>query len=134
MSGFFGDLFRVIRDVASWIIDGVLDVLKLLFVPGQEFFTNMISEIQTRFDAKFGGLLDTGAYLNSRFSGVRAYSGMDGLFTVTFPRESFLYGISANLIEPAADILFWMRLCMTGIFVLLTAIACYRLVIRLIQN
>ena len=109
-------------------------VLESLFIPDADFMTDMVEDIQSRFDKKFAGVASAVSYLRERFSDLHGYYDSEGIFKVTFPPGSFLYGISMNLLTPGKAVLAWVRFCITGFIVLFTVIVCYRKVIGLVKG
>ena len=93
----------------------LLSGLETLFVPLDDFIKDWHESISHRFDDKFGGVRGGLGYLSERFQSLREYRNLDNIFTVAFPRGSFLYGIRINLLEPAKGVLVWVRFCMTGV-------------------
>ncbi|HBR02306.1 MAG TPA: hypothetical protein DD738_06825 [Ruminiclostridium sp.] len=125
--------FVLLLTVPAWAAEGgddggfslgefLLSGLEALFIPRDDFMENWHEDISQRFDDKFGGVRGGLGYLSERFQSLREYRGVDNIFTVAFPRGSFLYGIRMNLLEPAKDVLGWIRFCMTGVSVIATAV------------
>lgn len=127
IGGFFKGLLTAIGNAISFLLSG----LKFLLIPSKESFSNFRDEILTTFDKKFGSVFSALNYLDARFQNLEAYSGLRNIFKITFPKGSFLYGVSINLIGDSIDFLIFIRVCLTGLCCLVTALICYHKVIAM---
>lgn len=132
LGGFFRDLINAIGGLISSIISALgkaisflLSGLKALFIPSKESFSNFRDEILTRFDDKFGSVFSSLNYLSTRFGTLTAKSGLTESFKITFPRNSFLYGLSIDFLASPYDVIMFIRFCFTGFYCLSTAFIIY---------
>lgn len=145
IASFFMGLLKGILSGLSSLLDGIgifianavkhiLDGLKALFIPSPDAFTNFQNDISVRFEAKFGPVTAAFDYLGGRFKNLREYNDLPGVFKVTFPKNSILYGMSVNFLSVAAPVLAFIRLAMTGFCGLMTGLICYNKVIKMINT
>ena len=126
---FFSSLFQVIGQGINAILDGI----KFLFIPSRESFTRFRDDILQTFDKKFGSFFSAINYLNTRFADLRA-KNMQGEFNVTFPKESFLHGMTIDFFAGGMGILGWARMVLTGVICLITFLMCYHKVTSMIKS
>lgn len=137
-TGVFTVPVYAIGDDDGWFVDGIvsglIEGLKDLFIPDADYFEDFREDIQNRFDKKTAGVTNAIGYLRERFSELKSYKDLNGIFTVIWPKNSFLSGIRANFLSLGAPILSFVRDCTTGLVAVLTAILCYRKVITLVNR
>lgn len=145
IGGFFVNLISALKNAANFIVDAVLSVvkaignaigfllsgLKALFIPSKESFSKFRDDILTRYDDKFGSVFSALNYLKIRFGMLTAKSGLTESFKIIFPRGSFLYGISIDLLASPYDVIMFIRGCLTGFYCLSTGLICYHKVIAM---
>lgn len=148
VGGFFEDVILALKYLGNAILDGFVKIVKAignaigyllsgikwLFVPSKESFSNFRDDILTRFDKKFGSVFSALNYLNTRFGSLEAKSDLYDTFKITFPKESFLYGLSINLLSSPLPVLMFYKFCLTGLCCLVTALMCCQKVIAMVKQ
>jgi hypothetical protein len=124
---------KIIKAIGN-AINSLLSGIKWLFVPSKESFSKFRDDILSSFDKKFGSVFSALNYLNTRFKNLSAKSDLPEIFKITFPKSSFLYGVSINLLSSPLPVLQFIRICMTGFCCLITAISCYHMVIGMVEK
>ena len=107
------------------IVEAVLNFFIWLFIPSEGFLLSWQQEISGRFNERMGNIIQALGYIGSRFSNLQGYSNLDRYFEVDFPAGTFLHGMRVNLLTPARGFLGWLRMALTGVVVLLTALGVY---------
>jgi len=115
-------------------LEALLDGIKYLFIPDSDYFIRLWEVLHDGFSAKFGGIFSIVTYLGERFTSMRAYNGLESLFTLRFPKGSLFGGISINLIGDSLNVLTMIRGAFSGFIVLLTVAFCYRKITSMINT
>lgn len=148
IGGFFANMISALKNAANALLDAITKVisaisnaiswllsgLKTLFIPSKESFSNFRDDILTTYDKKFGSVFSALDYLDTRFKGLEANDKYLEPFNITFPKGSFLSGLTVNLIENTMPVFSFIRVCMTGLCCLVTALICYRKVIAMVNK
>lgn len=93
MSNFFSDLGNRIGTFFDNLLTGILDGLKALFIPSDDYFTNWIDDFTTAFKNKLGFLtypFDLFADVINRFSNLSDSSGIIHIPEVKVPNFDFV--------------------------------------------
>jgi len=105
-----------------------------MFVPSQDFLLWWQQDISDRFNDRMGNIIGAFSYMNSRFSMLREYRDIPGIFEIAFPPGSILHGVRMNILAPARDFVSWIRFVLTGMTVISTAFLVYGKVRRAISK
>lgn len=127
---FFAGIFRAIWNAVKWLLDG----LKALFIPRNDFFPRAFQRMSDKLSEKLGGLLGMGTYLRQRFAELRSYRGLSDSFVLRFPRGHILDGASVDLLKGSAGVLSMIRGACSGLVMLMTFAFCYRKVHQFINT
>lgn len=131
-----GDPIKGLGDlIKDWVIKAgefVLDGLKTLFIPREDFFSRLADRLHSAFQEKFGSLLSLAQYLKERFSDLRAYNG--DLLVIKFPQDHFFGGVNLDLLNGAEGMVDMVRGAFSGFVVICTAIFAYKKVVAMINT
>lgn len=81
--GFFGNIINTITSIPKMILDGLVDILKKVFIPSEEFFKNFMKDIGDFFKNKLGFLYTPIDVVTKFFERINSLSS--GNSTITIP-------------------------------------------------
>lgn len=116
--GFWGQIWDWLTSFWQKFIDTLIG----LFVPPKDYYTGWFSEIRAAFEKKLGGMMDVINYIKTSLSNVSGDAS--GL-------SIMVRGTKVDLLTYAQPLLTQLRLWLTGIVVVWTAIRCYKRLISL---
>lgn len=127
---FFSNLIKAIGNAVNALLNGI----KRLFIPHDDYFPRFQNKIFDSFNKKFGGIIYISNYLKNKFSNISSYKKSSGILTLKFPKGTFFVGNSLNLLSYADYFFPLIRSVLTGFVTLLTVAFCYQRVRALIKN
>lgn len=133
LSGLFG---RVISSIGNGInkvgtfisnaVNALLEGLKRLFIPSSDFFERSFKDINSIMAKKFGAFKGSIDYLTDRFKKLKDYNDTSGLFTLEFPKNHILSGLSGNILSGFSSFVKLLRNIFTGTIMLTTVFFVYK--------
>ena len=81
--GFFGNIINTITSISKMILDGLVDILKKVFIPSEEFFKTFMKDIGDFFKNKLGFLYTPIDIVTKFFERINSLSS--GNSTITIP-------------------------------------------------
>ena len=81
--GFFGNIINTITSIPKMILDGLVDILKKVFIPSEEFFKTFMKDIGDFFKNKLGFLYTPIDIVTKFFERINSLSS--GNSTITIP-------------------------------------------------
>ena len=81
--GFFGNIINTITSIPKMILDGLVDILKKVFIPSEEFFKTFMKDIGVFFKNKLGFLYTPIDIVTKFFERINSLSS--GNSTITIP-------------------------------------------------
>ena len=130
IGNFIWDVVDAIFDAVDWLLDG----LKALFIPRQNYLRDMVKRVHGKLQEKLGGPVSTFSYLKNRFAKLKAYPNLSKNFTIQFPPGHLLAGIRINLIKDAGNVMVMVRGAFSGLVALTTAAFCYKKLVALLNT
>lgn len=126
--GFVGTIISAVGDYIEGLGQTLLDGLKFLFIPSDDYYPRVAERLQSAFSEKFGGLVDLIRYLKDRFSNLPTYR--KDLLVLQFPPDHLFGGKKVDILANSQGLATMVRGALSAFVVL--SVAAY--VIRQVQG
>lgn len=130
--GIVDDLGASDEGILGWL-KSFWDKFISLFVPRDGFFDDWFKELRAAFSKKTGGFDVLMAHFQSSFEKLKSYDGQSRL-VIGVPSFFGGSGSEIDLTDFVQPILAFIRPVLTGVFLLLTAVSCYKRIIALVNT
>ena len=130
VGNFFVGIGQAIANGVSYLLDGI----KALFVPKENFFSEQFQRIHDIWSNRFGGLIATADYLKGLFNNLTKSRQTSGLFTLNFNESTSIGTRSIDLLQHVRFALPLVRGALSGFITFLTVSICYKQVKELINT
>ena len=120
----------------SGIISGLLDGLKNLFIPSDDFFIEFNNEINTAIDEKTGGLVSSFEYISEKFKALKTDSSKEVNLSMEFEKDHFFTGFGGtkvDLLDGIDPVLKWIKPLISSVLVVFTVFISYQKVISMFK-
>lgn len=123
------------EEEGGWL-DGLLDGIKDLFLPSEDYLQNWFDEIRDAASEKFGAIFDLYEILKEAAAAIQQETGEDKTFIWSIGANKMYPGspaVTVDIFQTAVPYFSKIRGWFTVILVILTAVICYRRIVSIFE-